>query len=274
MKTVPFPPLGRDGYILGIFNVLLTMGLTFLSFQYIQPKDCYRSCSATAMPCPTGGCHIGEQKAGWPLTVFVDDPGGGSPTSGWGLLGYEDPPLYIPLIADVLFYSLLVWLLLYGIQIIQNHALPFKLVGTTLLLNMLLASLLWLFFLGLRSPIGRGHMVGIKMNTPGSTIFVEGFSPRVSISLGEIIEKYGEPDYVRLNPNDLPGTTKTQVALYWDSIKMSVELRPIRSETYVVKKTTDVEIVIFFDEEQYFGLSEIPFGNEKIAWTGYGSYQP
>ena len=275
MKTVPFPPQGRDSYILGIFNVLLTIGLTFLSFQYIQPKDCYRTClSLSGESCLTGGCRTGEQKAGWPLPVFVDNPGGGSPTSGWGLLGYEDPPLYKPLIADVLFYSLLVWLLLYGIQIIRNQALPFKLVGTTLLLNMLLASLLWLFFLGLGSPIGRGRMAGVQIDTPSSTIFAQGFSPIVSIPLGEIIEKYGEPDYVRLDPNDLPGTMETRVALYWDSIKMSVELPPIRSETYVVKKTTDVEMVIFFDEEQYFGLSEIPFGDEKIAWTGYGSYQP
>ena len=275
MKTVPFPLLGRDGYLLGIFNVLLTLALTFLSFQYIRPKDCYRTClSLSGESCSTGGCRTGEQKAGWPLTVFVDNPGGGSPTSGWGLLGYEDPPLYIPLIVDTLFYSLLVWLLLYGIQIIRNQALPLKLVGTTLLLNVFVAALLWFYFLVFGSPIGRGHMVGINMNTPGSTIFVEGFSPTVSISLGEIIEKYGEPDYVRLNPNDLPGTTKTQVALYWDSIKMSVELPSIRSETYVVKKTTDIEMVIFFNEQQYFGLSEIPLGDEKIAWTGYGSYQP
>jgi len=228
------------------------------------------------MPCPTGGCHIGEQKAGWPLPVFVDDPGGGSPTGGWGILGPEDPPLVKPLIVDTLVYSLIVWLLLYGIQIIRDQALPLKLVAATLPLNMFLAALLWFFFLlfGYYAPIGRGHMVGVQMDTPSSTIFAQGFTPIVSISLGEIIEKYGEPDYVRLNPNDLPGTTETQVALYWDSVKMSVELPQIRSKVYVVKKTTDVAMVIFFDEEQYFGLSEIPFGNEKIAWNGYSNYSP
>ena len=110
MKTLPLVPLNRV-CILGIVNALLTIGLTFLSFKYIQPKDCYRACAATAMPCPTGGCHIGEQKAGWPLPVFVDDPGGGSPTGGWGLLGPEDPPLIKPLIVDTLVYSLIVWLL-------------------------------------------------------------------------------------------------------------------------------------------------------------------
>ena len=275
MKMVPFPPLGRDGYILGIFNVLLAIGLTFLSFQYIQPKDCYRTClSLSGESCLTGGCRTGEQKAGWPLPVFVDDPGGGSPTSGWGLLGQEDPALYLPLILDVLFYSLLVWLLLYVIQIIRDQPLPLKLVAATMLLNMFLAALLWFCFLLFGSPIGRGHMVAVQMDTPSSTIFAQGFSPILSTPLGEIIEKYGDPDYVRLDSTDLSRSTETQMTLYWDSIKMSVELPPIRSETYIVKKTTDVDVIIFFDETQYLDLSEIPFGDEKIPWKGYGNYPP
>ncbi len=276
MKTVPFPPLGRDGCILGILNAVLTIGLTVLSFQYIQPIDCYRTCAATAMPCPTGGCHFGEQKAGWPLPVFVDDPGGGSPTGGWGILGPEDPPLIKPLIVDTLVYSLLAWLVLYAIQLVRGQALPVKLIATTLPLSIFLSASLWLFFLlfGYYAPIGRGHMVGVQMDTPSSTIFAQGFSPIVSIPLGEIIEKYGGPDYVRLDATDLSGTTETQVALYWDSIKMSVELPQIRSKIYIVKKTTDVEMIIFFDEEQYFDLSEIPLGDDKIPWKGYGNYPP
>jgi hypothetical protein len=104
MKTLSFFSFGRQGYILGILNALLAIGLAVLSFRYIQPKDCYRSCTE-GLPCPTGGCHFGEQKAGWPLPAFVDMPGGGSPTSGWGLLGPEDLPSFMPMILDVLFYS-------------------------------------------------------------------------------------------------------------------------------------------------------------------------
>ena len=85
MKSTPFFPLGRGRYILVVVNLLLTIGLTVLSFRYVQPKDCYRLCAGDGMPtCLAGGCGFGEQKAGWPLTVFVDTPGGGSPTGGWG----------------------------------------------------------------------------------------------------------------------------------------------------------------------------------------------
>lgn len=104
MKTAPFVPPGRGRYILVVVNLLLTIGLTLLSFRYVQPKDCYRHCGAEeGIPCLPGGCGFGEQKAGWPLPVFVDDPGGGSPTGGWGLLGPEDPPLIMPMLLTVLF---------------------------------------------------------------------------------------------------------------------------------------------------------------------------
>ena len=93
MKTSP--------YFLMIVNALLAIGLTVISFQYIQPKNCDSFCDGSRT-CPNGACAYGEQKAGWPIPAFVDNPGGGSPTAGWGRLGPEDPPLGIPMIQNVL----------------------------------------------------------------------------------------------------------------------------------------------------------------------------
>src|SRR6476620_3349817 len=101
MKTTPFFPLGRGRHMLLVVNLFLAIGLTVLSFRYVQPKDCYRVCGVEeGMSCLPGGCRFGEQKAGWPIPVFVDAPGGGSPTGGWGLLGPEDLPLVVPMILD------------------------------------------------------------------------------------------------------------------------------------------------------------------------------
>lgn len=44
-----------------------------------------------------------EQRAGFPLPVLVDDPGGGSPTNGWGILGPEDFLNPVTFILDTLF---------------------------------------------------------------------------------------------------------------------------------------------------------------------------
>lgn len=113
------------------------------------------------------GCRFGEQKAGWPVSAFVDDPGGGSPTGGWGLLGPEDPPLLVPIILDVLFYSAVLWLAFYLIQLIRSQALPLKLIVTTLPLNVFLAACLWFtfFVFGHFGPfdiVGRGRMAIIS----------------------------------------------------------------------------------------------------------------
>src|SRR5215212_8493554 len=83
MKTSP--------YFLLIVNAFLAIGLTVLSFQYVQPKNCYNFCDPSyIIPCTKGSCYFGDQKAGWPIPVFVDMPGGGSPTDGWGMVGPED----------------------------------------------------------------------------------------------------------------------------------------------------------------------------------------
>src|SRR5512133_1206384 len=120
MKTFP--------YFLLIVNAFLAIGLTVISFQYIQPRNCYYFCDASeGRPCPKGSCAIGKQKAGWPIPVFVDNPGGGSPTNGWGLLGPEDPPLGMPMILDVLFYSLSVWMVLFVILLFRQQTSLLKL---------------------------------------------------------------------------------------------------------------------------------------------------
>jgi len=115
----------RRGYIEGILNAVLAIVLTLISFRYVQPFNCYRSCMNPyeSKPCLLGGCHFEEQKAGWPFPVFVDMPGGGSPTNGWGILGPEDIPSPLPLLLDVFFYSVVVWLATYILNLFQHKAL-------------------------------------------------------------------------------------------------------------------------------------------------------
>ena len=277
MKALPFFPLGRRGCIIGIVNALLAIGLTVLSFRYIQPKDCYRSCgSLDGTTCPAGACRFGEQKAGLPVPAFVDTPGGGSPTGGWGMLGPEDTPLLVPLVLDVLFYSLLVWLALYIIQLVRRHALNPKLIVATLPLNILLAASLWIFYLffGYYAPIGRGHGVSVYVDTPTSTSAVPGFSPIVSIPVQELIKKYGGPDNGWLTSEGTTESPTVGMVLYWDSIGMYIELPQTANKTYTVKEMTTVEMIIFSDEQQVLRIAGKPLGAEKIPWKGYGNYLP
>lgn len=284
MKTTPFFPLGRRRYILFIVN-LLAIGLTVLSFLYVQPKDCYRFCGGEQLPCPTGSCRFGEQKAGWPIPAFVDYPGGGSPTGGWGMLGPEDPPIPMPMILDVLFYSILVWLAVFIIGLSQGQILDLKLILLSLPITALLAVFLWTFYLIFGFTlgfdlIGRGHREQVDVASPTSVYPAMGFSPTVSIPLEELIENYGDPDYVWFTSEGQAEATTIGMLLYWNSINMFVELPHVANKMYVVHKNTGIEKIIFFVDGQDVTAQNItvvegkPLSGEKFAWIGYGSYQP
>ncbi len=77
-------------------------------------------------------CRIGEQRAGWPLPVLIDSPGGGSPTNGWGKLGPEDPPIISTFLLDTLFYSILLWVAFSIVRAVRRQALPMKLMAVSL----------------------------------------------------------------------------------------------------------------------------------------------
>jgi hypothetical protein len=147
MRTAPLFPQGKVRYILVMVNLLLTMVLTVLSFRYVQPKDCYRFCDvAEGLSCPAGSCRVGEQKAGWPLPVFVDAPSPSSPLGITGVLGVEDLPHPMPMLLDVLFYCFLAWLVIFIVGLIQRQRLDPKLILLALPMNAALAVFLWVFY--------------------------------------------------------------------------------------------------------------------------------
>ena len=100
------------------------------------------------------------------------------------------------------------------------------------------------------------------------------FRPNTSISVGEIIKKYGEPDFVGISHDKLLEGPTIQIYLYWDSIRMLVVLPKINAEIYDIEKATKLEVVNFSDEELYQDSSEIEFGSFYKLWKSYGTYQP
>ena len=127
--------------------ILLAIGLTVASLRFVRPVDCQSFCDTSEQTCPSGSCRPGEQRAGLPLPVLVDDPGGGSPTSGWGILGPEDLPNPVTFLLDVLFYSGLLWLIWYVTRLIRGKEQPVELEAIMLPLALVLACLLLGFFL-------------------------------------------------------------------------------------------------------------------------------
>jgi hypothetical protein len=144
-------------------------------------------------------------------------------------------------------------------------------------LNIFLAIFLWVFymFFGYYVPIGRGHDIQVYVDTPTSTTAVLAFSPIVLIPLQELIENFGEPDYVWFISNNTAEAPGMGMALDWDAAGIFVELPAIADKTYVVQKTTPVEMIIFFNERQrVLRIDGKPLVGEKDSWVGYGIYYP
>ena len=55
---------------------------------------------------------------------------------------------------------------------------------------------------------------------------------------------------------------------------MFAELPEVRAETYTIKKTTRVDMVLFPNEEPVIAFDGEPLGDKNIPWTGYGIYRP
>jgi len=185
------------------------------------------------------------------------------------------------MIADVLFYSILVWIALYVIQAFRHQAFSQKLLLGSLALNTVLGLFLWIFYfvftftMGFHG-IGRGYgnSVYVKTSTDVDLHSAMTFAPTVSIPLDEVIDYYGDPDSVRFTLDSTKGVTTTGLLLYWESVPMFVELPPIADTTYPVDRKTDVERIIFSDDQDVTAVAGQPISEEKTLWRGYGNYQP
>ena len=112
--------------------------------------------------------------------------------------------------------------------------------------------------------------LNVQVDTQTNIVNAVWLLPNDSISLGKIIEKYGEPNYVTVD-QEAPGTIHPR--FYWNSIRMLVLLPEISAEAYDIEKTTEVEGIDFSDENLY-RTSEKESDPYYKPWNGYGMYQP
>ena len=115
---------------------------------------------------------------------------------------------------------------------------------------------------------GAGRL-NVQVDTQTNIVNAVWILPNDPISLGEMIEKYGEPNYVTLNRETLD---TIQPSFYWNSIRMSVILPEIPGNTYDVEKTTGTEGIEFSDETLY-RISDKETEPYYKPWKGYGIYQ-
>jgi hypothetical protein len=115
---------------------------------------------------------------------------------------------------------------------------------------------------------GAGRL-NVQVDTQTNIVSAVWLLPNDPISLGEMIEKYGEPNYVTLD-EEAPGTI--HLRFYWNSMRMVVVVPPIPDNRYDVETTTEVERISFSDESVYRTSDKVPNSYYK-PWNGYSIYQ-
>ena len=115
---------------------------------------------------------------------------------------------------------------------------------------------------------GAGRL-NVQVDTQTNIVSAVWLLPNDPISLGEMIEKYGEPNYVTLD-QEAPGTIHPR--FYWNSMRMVVVVPQIPGNRYDVETTTEVEGISFSDESVYRISDKVPNSYYK-PWNGYSIYQ-
>ena len=115
---------------------------------------------------------------------------------------------------------------------------------------------------------GAGRL-NVQVDTQSNIVSAVWLLPNDPISFGEMIKKYGEPNYVTL---DQEGLDTIHPRFYWNSMRMVVVVPEIPGNTCDVEKTTAVEGISFLDENVYRISDKVPNSYYK-PWKGYGIYE-
>ena len=114
--------------------------------------------------------------------------------------------------------------------------------------------------------------VRVEINEDNLIVNRVWYLPGTTLSVGDIIAKYGEPSYVQaLYARDDSGNWLIMAKLYWDSLAVEVDLAPVKDteeHKYQIESSTNADLVIFWDEKDYMLYSRQ--GSE--AWRGYDFY--
>ena len=111
-----------------------------------------------------------------------------------------------------------------------------------------------------------GLMIIIGTHSSDRIIDSIGFSTEEVIGLEAIIQKFGDPDIIRLFPGDVPEKLELSAQLFWNSINMRIDLPTYEGQVYKVEKTAQIKWITYFNKGLYSQL--VSSGNPQV-WRDY-----
>ena len=97
------------------------------------------------------------------------------------------------------------------------------------------------------------------------------YYPLVDITVGQVILGYGTPNDVIVIPLGVPETPFASIILLFDNYNMRVDLPNQDGVEYPVEESTEIEFVVYYDDNKYAELKGNYFSQ---IWDGYKVYTP
>jgi hypothetical protein len=126
-----------------------------------------------------------------------------------------------------------------------------------------------------KQDVGRkvicGNSIIVGVNKSTDIVNSIGYYPDDVVKIDAILQKYGPPDVVHVIPTGIPEGPTTAILLFFDKLKMRIELPESQGTNYAVSASSKVELINYFDDILYSEMTENIFSQ---PWKGYGVYQP
>ena len=120
------------------------------------------------------------------------------------------------------------------------------------------------------------NVVDIIVGANDSTLIVDGITylPSVSITLNDIVKKYGAPSMIQVELDGTPEATTVYAFVLWELPQMRIDLPEnvdFGNHDYLIENTTEIQSVSYLNESTYSVYASSEYFQ---LWNGYGIYQP
>jgi hypothetical protein len=112
-------------------------------------------------------------------------------------------------------------------------------------------------------------IMNISFQLGTDIVYAVGFRPSQKITVEDVITKYGKPDSVSVLPSGIPEDPHTVMLLYYNRMNTRLNLPDQTGITFLVKPSTEVENIAYFDVDRYEKFLRHSFQK----WEDYGEYQ-
>jgi hypothetical protein len=120
---------------------------------------------------------------------------------------------------------------------------------------------------GLRGISACGNRVGISFRHNSDIVEIVSFNPSETVTVGDVVDRYGPPEWVSVTPSGLPERPKSAMVIHFDAFNATLSLG-VQVGLFTVSSSSPIEAVGYSDDEAY-ALSR----QYSVKWRGYGTYE-